>query len=117
MCGSTGSAAARQRQRPNARIVYGQISWRPPRSGFGAPAYQQVPPTARALSLDLESAVVGRIFYTRKISAGQFRTFATKSALDDFRCIAQNSAGIGGVSDIKAGSGGLKSGAYDPSLP
>jgi hypothetical protein len=24
-------------------------------------------------------------------------------ALDDFRCIAQNSVGIGGVSDIKAG--------------
>jgi hypothetical protein len=36
-------------------------------------------------------------------------------ALDDFRCIAQNSVGIGGVSDIKVGAGGLKSRAYDPS--
>jgi hypothetical protein len=35
-------------------------------------------------------------------------------ALKDFRCAAQNSVGIGAISDIKAGSGGLKSGAYDP---
>jgi hypothetical protein len=35
-------------------------------------------------------------------------------ALNDFRCGAQNSVGIGAISDIKAGSGGLKSGAYDP---
>jgi hypothetical protein len=35
-------------------------------------------------------------------------------ALNDFRCGAQNSVGIAAISDIKAGSGGLKSGAYDP---
>jgi hypothetical protein len=31
-------------------------------------------------------------------------------ALNDFRCGAQNSVGIGAISDIKARSGGLKSG-------
>jgi hypothetical protein len=31
-----------------------------------------------------------------------------------FAAVQQNSVGIGAISDIKAGSGGLKSGAYDP---
>jgi hypothetical protein len=35
-------------------------------------------------------------------------------ALNDFRCGAQNSVGIAAISDIKAGSEGLKSGVYDP---
>jgi hypothetical protein len=38
-------------------------------------------------------------------------------AHEDFRCRAQISVGIGGTLDIKLGPGGLKSGAYDPSLP
>ena len=37
-------------------------------------------------------------------------------ALNDLSCGAQNSVGIGGTSDLKAGSGGLKSGAYDPDV-
>jgi hypothetical protein len=35
-------------------------------------------------------------------------------ALDDLRCSAPISVGIGAISDIKGGLGGLKSGAYDP---
>src|SRR6516164_9398076 len=45
------------------------------------------------------------------------RCMSLLMALDDFRCSVQNSVGIGATSDIKGGLGGLKSGAYDPSLP
>jgi hypothetical protein len=37
-------------------------------------------------------------------------------ALNDFRCGAQISVGIGAISDIKPGLRGLKSGVYDPDV-
>src|SRR3984893_17654666 len=39
-------------------------------------------------------------FYSRKISSGQFGTFATISALTAVRCGAQNSVVIGATADI-----------------
>ena len=53
---------------------------------------------------------------TGSSNKGRFllRCMSPLMALDDLRCNAQISVGIGAISDIKGGLGGLKSGAYDP---
>jgi len=53
---------------------------------------------------------------TGSSNKGRFllRCMSPLMALDDLRCNAQISVGIGAISDIKGGLRGLKSGAYDP---
>src|SRR5262245_39801565 len=60
------------------------------------------------------SAVVGRIFYSRKISAGQFRTFATISALSVISLLRSDSVAFGCEADMRTVDRSNQSDVNDP---